>query len=328
VRSVPAGSFQRLTDPETLWHAWREVRRGKRRGPSVAAFELDADRHIFALSRALRDGTWRPAASALRLVRDPKVRLIAAPAVADRLLHRALLETIGPTYERRYLPQCFTRGPGAGMHQAALAYLGLLRRHPWRCQLDIARYFPSVDLGTLEALLFRRLADPDTRLVVSRLLDAGARVYRTQPAREILGSPPGGRRGLALGSYLSQWCGNFYLDGLDHYIKRELKIPGYLRYMDDFVLLAGDPGRLAEARSAIGDWLAAERGLALKAKGGQVRPAHEPATFLGFRISRAGVGPGRKLRRRFAARVRAAAGEGEAALTRCLVSYRGLLLFP
>lgn len=328
MRSVPAGSFRHLSTPETLWHAWREVRRGKRRGPSVAAFELDADRHIFALSRALRDGTWRPSAPALRLVCDPKRRLIAAPAVADRLLHRTLLETIGPTYERGYLPQCFTRGPGAGMHQAALAYLGLLRRHPWRCQLDIARYFPSVDLATLESLLFRRLADPNTRLVVSRLLDAGARVYRTLPAREILGPPPGGHRGLALGSYLSQWCGNFYLDGLDHYIKRELKIPGYLRYMDDFVLFAREPARLAVARSAIGDWLAAERGLALKAKGDQIRPAHEPATFLGFRISRAGVAPSRKLRRRFAARVRAAADEGEAALTRCLVSYRGLLLFP
>jgi len=328
VRSVPAGSFRRLCEPETLWAAWAEVRRGKRAGPGVAAFELDADRHLFALSRALRAGDWRPGAPALRTVRDPKLRLIAAPAVAERILHRALLDTIGPTYERAFIPQCFTRGPGAGMHHAAIAYLGALRRHPWRCQLDIARYFPSVDLGRLEALLFRRLADPDTRLVVTRLLDAGARVYRTATAREVLGPPPDGRRGLALGSYLSQWCGNFYLDGMDQFIKRELKIPGYLRYMDDFVLFAEDRVRLTQARGTLADWLAAERGLALKPKGGQVRPAHEPATFLGFRIGRPGISPGRKLRRRFAARVRIAAGQGEAALERCLISYRGLLLFP
>lgn len=214
------------------------------------------------------------------------------------------------------------------MHQAALAYLGALRRHPWRCQLDIARYFPSVDLGTLEALLFRRLADRDTRQVISRLLDGGARAYRTRPALEVLGPPPAGRKGLALGSYLSQWCGNFYLDGLDHHVKRVLKIPGYLRYMDDFVLFAEDPGRLAEARSAVAEWLAAERGLVLKPKGGQVRPAREPATFLGFRIARSGILPGRKLRRRFAARVRLAADQGELALERCLAAYRGLLLFP
>lgn len=262
MRSVPAGSFRLLSAPETLWHAWRAVRRGKRRGPSIAAFDLDAGRRIFALSRALR------------LVRDPKLRLIAAPPVPERILHRALLDTIGPTYERGYLPQCFTRGPGAGMHQAALAYLGALRRHPWRCQLDIARYFPSVDLGTLEALLFRRLTDPGTRRVISRLLDGGARVYHTRPALEVLGPPPAGRKGLALGSYLSQWCGNFYLDGLDHHVKRVLKIPGYLRYMDDFVLFAEDPGRLAEARSAVAEWLATERGLVLNPTS-TIRPRNE-----------------------------------------------------
>jgi RNA-directed DNA polymerase len=328
MRSVPAGSFRRLCDPLTLWHAWLEVRLGKRRGPAVAAFDLDADRHLFALSRALRDDSWRPAPPRLREIRDPKPRLISAPALADRVLHRALVDDIGPTYARGFLHECFTRGPGTGMHAAVLAYLRLLRRHGWRCQLDIAHYFPSIELARLEALLFRRLHDPRTRQLLTRLLDAGAAVYRTAPARALFGAPRPGRHGLALGSYLSQWCGNLFLDGLDHYVKRELKLPGYLRYMDDFALFDDDPARLAAARAAIGDWLAAERGLALKPRGDQVRPRREPATFLGYRISSAGITPGRKLRRRFRARVQLAARQGPAALERCLLSYRGLLRFP
>ncbi len=107
-----------------------------------------------------------------------------------------------------------------------------------------------------------------------------------------------------------------------------LKIPGYLRYMDDFVLFATERQRLEQAREAIRQWLTVERGLALNPKHGQLRPAHEPATFLGYRISRAGIAPSRKLRRRFRRRIEQAAGEGEEALERCLQSYRGLLLFP
>ncbi len=42
--------------------------------------------------------------------------------------------------------------------------------------------------------------------------------------------PPG--TGLAIGSSLSQWAANLYLDGLDHFIKRELGIRAYLRYLD------------------------------------------------------------------------------------------------
>jgi RNA-directed DNA polymerase len=317
-----------LIRAETLWRAWREVRRGKRRGPTMAAFELDADRNVLALCRALGEHRYRPGPMALRTVRDPKLRLIAAPPVGDRVVHRALLDDIGPTYERGYLDQCFTRGPGAGVHQAVLAFLGLLRRHHWRLPLDVAAYFPSVDLDRLEALLFRRLHDPDARRLVTRLLDSGAHVYRTAPARAILGPPRPGRRGLPLGSYLSQWCGNFYLDGLDHYVKRALKIPGYLRYMDDFVLFSDDRGQLLEARDAIRQWLGDERRLALNPKHGQVRPAREPGTFLGYRIGGPGVTPSRKLRRRLKTRVRAAARRGDADLERCLVSYRGLLLFP
>ena len=111
-------------------------------------------------------------------------------------------------------------------------------------------------------------------------------------------------------------------------MKRELKIPAYLRYMDDFVLFSDCREQLLEAGEAIGQWLEKERGLALNPKHGQVRPARKPATFLGYRVSRAGICPARKLRRRFKQRVRAAARKGDEALERCLRSYRGLLLFP
>jgi len=214
------------------------------------------------------------------------------------------------------------------VHQAVLAYLAALRRHAWRCHLDIAAYFPSVDLTRLESLLFRRLRDPHTRALVTQLLDAGARVYRSTQARAILGPPRPGRRGLALGSYLSQWCGNLYLDALDHQIKRGLTIPGYLRFMDDFVLFGDDRGQLSDARAAVADWLARERGLTLNPRHGQLQPAREPGVFLGYRVSRSGVSASRKLRRRLKERVRTATRQGDGALLRCLESYRGILLFP
>ena len=59
--------------------------------------------------------------------------------------------------------------------------------------------------------------------------------------------------GLPLGSYLSQWCGTFYLDGLDHFVKRDLKIAGYLRYMDDVVLFGDDREILLIARQRMAE---------------------------------------------------------------------------
>ena len=46
--------------------------------------------------------------------------------------------------------------------------------------------------------------------------------------------------GIPIGNYTSQYFANIYLDKLDKYIKEDLKIKYYIRYMDDFILLVKD----------------------------------------------------------------------------------------
>jgi hypothetical protein len=162
------------------------------------------------------------------------------------------------------------------------------------------------------------------------LLQSGAEVYRTPLAVQTLELdryPLAPDCGLPLGSYLSQWCGTFYLDGLDHFVKPELKVEGYLRYMDDFTLFGDDRAALLAARQRIVDWLERERRLQLNPKRWHIVPNTTPGVFLGYRVSRSGIGPSRKLRRSMQRRLQLAAGRGYEPLVRSLQSYRGLLLF-
>ncbi len=108
MRSVPPGSYQRFIQPLALWNAYKNCRRGKRRLPNMAWFDMDADRHILRLHRQLNDHVYSPAPFRLRVIRDPKTRLIAAPSIRDRILHRALLDEIGPWYERSYIEHSYT----------------------------------------------------------------------------------------------------------------------------------------------------------------------------------------------------------------------------
>jgi hypothetical protein len=330
MRSIPAGSYERLITLEALWRAYTACRRSKRRQPRMAAFELDADRHLCALQRDLAAGRYQPDPWQLRVIHDPKSRLIAAPSIRDRVVHRALLDEIGPYYERSFIDHSYTGGYGRGPQRAVLRYLGWVRRYRYRLYLDIRRYFLSIHHPTLCQLLFRQLRDDRCQALIRQLLEAGGAVYRTSLAASVLelkSNPLNPDCGLPLGSYLSQWCGTFYLNGLDHFIKRELKVKGYLRYMDDFVLFADDPAALLEARAAIVAWLAQERRLELNPKRWQVSPTTEPDIFLGYRISPAGISPSRKLRRSLEQRLCQAADRGYESLVRSIHSYRGLLLF-
>lgn len=331
MRSVPSGSFARLSSVRALWAAYLRCRREKRRQPAMARFDVDADTVVMRLHRELAAGGYRPGPFRLRIVLDPKVRLIAAAPIRDRIVHQALVREIGPTFERGFIDTSYAGLPGRGAHRAVLRYLGWTRRFEHRLSLDVRRYFPSIPHERLLALLFHRIADARTRALLVQLVEHGGGVYESALARDVVGiearGPDEVRRGLPIGSYLSQWAGNVYLDGLDHFVKRVLKIPAYLRYMDDFALFADDAATLVHARDAVAEWLWSERGLRLNEKRWHVSPTSAPSVFLGYRVSPAGLAASRKLRRRMAKRLREAAEKGPAAVGRSVASYRGLLLF-
>jgi hypothetical protein len=126
------------------------------------------------------------------------------------------------------------------------------------------------------------------------------------------------------GGYLSHWAGGFYLDSLDHLVTRTLKPGGYLRYMDDFVLFADRPETLDVCRARIIDWLDIERGLRLKVADAPALDNRQPGVFLGFRISRGGIGPGPKALKRLRRRLRRGDDLNPAHLARSLAAFRGM----
>ena len=329
MRSVPAGSHDRLSSLEGLWRAWRRYRRGKTRQPVVARFDLDADQHICALHHALRTARYAPKPCRLRVIREPKTRLIAAAPVSDRVVQQALVTELGPTFERSYIDHSFAGRPERGTHRAVLSYLKWTRMYRFRLSLDIKSYFPSIRHDRLGSLIFRRLRDPQSRRLVAQFLAEGRRVYASPQAARVLGVEPGAwpiDRGLPIGSYFSQWAGALYLDGVDHFIKRALKIGGYQRYMDDLTLFSDDAHQLVDARAQIEAWVDVHRCLALNPKRWHVTPTAQASTYLGYRISRAGIRPSGPAIRRMKARVRVLAGDLRR-LERSLVSYRGWMTF-
>jgi hypothetical protein len=325
MRSVPAGSFERIADPVALWRAWTRCRRGRRRRGDIARFDVDADRRVFALARALRAGDWRPSPLRLCRVHDPKARCVAVASIADRIVQQALVHELEPHYARSFSDQSFGCGAGRGPHRALLCALRYARRHRWRAAVDVACYFASVSHDRLLALYAHCLHDERTLGLLEAILAAGAAAYAVAWVREIVGPVPA-RTGLPIGSYLSHFSGALYLDGLDHHLRRELHVPGHIRYMDDVVLFHDDRAALEGAVEAMREWLRRERGLSLK-PGGSVCSTREPMRLLGWRLNRSGLVPSPKLTRNLRRSIEDAAARGPGAMERTVVAWRGLVEF-
>jgi hypothetical protein len=98
------------------------------------------------------------------------------------------------------------------------------------------------------------------------------------------GIEPGERRGLPIGNLTSQFWANVYLDPLDHLAARLPGVRGYLRYMDDLLLLADDKPALWSAKRSVEKFARDRLRLTLKERATVLAPVLEGIPWLGFRV--------------------------------------------
>lgn len=266
------GVWDEIVSFTNLLRATTRAAAGKRTTKGVAAFLARREPELLALQRELVLGTWRPGEPTTFVIWDPKVRTITAAPFRDRVVHHALIDVLEPWLDRRMVPHSFACRRGKGQHRALRYAQRLLRQHAWFLKLDVRGFFPSlahdVVLATLERVVKDRRALALCEVLVRH----------------------GGERGsgLPIGNLTSQWFANLVLDRMDHWLVEELRVPGYVRYMDDFVLFGSDKVSLRGWLGEVTAFLAGLQ-LAVKERATLLAPATQGLPFLGCRSYRGTV---------------------------------------
>jgi hypothetical protein len=320
--------YDHITSWSNLLLAYRKASRGKRGHPNVAAFEYRLEDNLLALQDELRSFAYQPGNYSSFYIHEPKRRLISAAPFRDRVVHHALCNCIGPAFERSFIFDTYANRRRKGTHRALDRAQDFARRYPYLLQCDLRQYFPSIDHYILSAILARKIADPRVLWLCEQIIASGAGVLRNEydmvyfPGDDLFAALR--PRGLPIGNLTSQFWANVYLSGFDHFVKRELRCPAYVRYVDDFLLFAEDKRVLWEWKLRIEERLAALR-LTLH-PGAQPRPVTEGFPFLGFIIDpqrrRLKRRKGIDFRRRFK-RLLGAYAQGEIPLSRVTASVQG-----
>ena len=200
---------------------------------AVQRFHVALEYQILNIRESLIAETYKWGEYRRFWVMDPKLRLIESAPFRDRIVHQALVEVLDPVIDPTLYYHSYACRSGRGTHAAVRQLQTWVGNRPqWHfLQMDVTKFFPSIDRETLFKLVQQKIADEK----MLRLIQA------------LLFSAPG-NNGIPIGNLTSQLFANLYLNPLDQYIKRELKIPFYLRYMDDIVLLAKDQTFLNQAR--------------------------------------------------------------------------------
>jgi len=274
-------------DFENLYLAWRKARKGKRGREGPAAFERGQEDELLALQRELQEFTYTPGPYHSFYIHDPKQRLISAAPFRDRVVHHALVRVIAPVWESRFIHDTYANRVGKGTYLAIDRAQEYLRKYRFFLPCDLRQYFPSIDHELLRGEFARRIRDENVLWLCDQILASGVGVLADEyemawfPGDDLLAaSRP---RGLPIGNLTSQFWANVYLNDFDHFVKRELGCPAYLRYVDDFVLFSDDPAQLKDWRKAIIEKLAGLR-LVLHEERARSFASASGLPFLGFRL--------------------------------------------
>ena len=206
---------------------------------SIPKWRRNWEERLVKLAREVKGSTYKP--RPLRLRRIPKPnrrewRELRIPTVTDRVLQRAVLQTLYPVFEPVFLDCSFGYRPNLGLKNAVVRILVLRENgYRWVVDADIDDFFNQVSHPMLMDFLKTDLPDDSLLGLIWAWLEIG----RPDPAEP---------RGIPMGSPLSPLLANVFLHRLD----KALSADGYpvVRYADDFLVFAPSQNSARDAYRA------------------------------------------------------------------------------
>lgn len=222
----------------------------------------------------------------------PKFRKVIYIDYPNKIIQRAAYDILNPRLVKSFIPMTYACIPGRGQYaamQQVRKWMADTRRSPgewYYYKFDVAKFFYRIDHEILMRLLARKIDDPKMidllgYYICNTAVPFGLPVCANQ--RDVLPEEMLYDVGIPIGGGLSHTLGNVYLEPLDQFIKRELRVQKYARYMDDGVMFDNDKQRLRDNGRRAEEYLHDKLLLQFNAKTA-LRPVRCGVEFVGCQI--------------------------------------------
>lgn len=271
--------FNKLIEPENLFHAWEEFRSDKKKKEDVVLFERNLESEIFKLHRELISETYKHSGYTGFFISDPKKRHIHKAVVRDRVLHHAIMGILYPLYDKIFIHNSFSCRVGKGTHKGVQVLRSMLwkasrnnTRTVFILKCDIQKFFDSIDHDILLSILRKTIKDEQLVNLLTEVVESFTGEQSTLFER----------RGVPIGNLTSQLFANVYMDKFDQYVKHIIKVKHYARYTDDFVVVSESREYLISLLPKLSLFLSKELRLCIHPKKVEIRKYSEGVDFLGY----------------------------------------------
>lgn len=269
--------LEKILDKENLNKAYKHVKANKG-APGVDGVTVDEAYENITQKKEkwlhqIRKRTYKP--QPVRRVQIPKengkIRNLGIPTVFDRIIQQSIVQVLSPIFEEQFSKTSYGFRPGRCCENAIVKALEYLNDgYEWIVDIDLERFFDTVDQDRLINIIMRTIKDGDVVSLIRKYLSAGVMDKGIIKATE-KGTPQGGN--------LSPLLSNIMLNELDKELeKRALR---FVRYADDCIILVKSEKAANRVLESITKFIEKKLGLKVNAEKSKVtRPTR--TKYLGF----------------------------------------------
>ena len=292
-----------------LFKAYFSARKNKRNTFSALEFELNYEKELFKLYDELKNGNYEISKCTVFIVFDPVQREIIASSFRDRIIHHLIFNYINPIFEKSFIYDSYSCRKNKGTHfginrvnKFCKSCSDNYKKETYVLKLDISGYFMNINKIILwqkiEEFLFknRKKCNFDFNLTIfliqKVIFHSYIKDYTIRGSLKDWQGLPKNKSlffskincGLPIGNLTSQLFSNIYLNDFDHYIKKDLKVRYYGRYVDDFLLFDNNKIILKDRFIRIKEYLNNNLNLQLNNKKIYLQNINKGVKFLGVII--------------------------------------------
>ncbi len=219
---------------QVVWKAYLKVKSNRGAGGidnvTIEAFDKEVGKNLYKLWNRMSSGSYMP--SAVKLVEIPKgngeTRPLGIPSVSDRVAQMCAVLLLEPVIEPLFYESSYAYRPNRSAHQAVEAARRRCWKYDWVLDLDIRKFFDTIDHELLMKAVKRHTSEAWILLYIERWLKVP---YQTRDGQQIKRGS-----GVPQGSVIGPLVANLFMHyTFDEWMKRKYPLVPFERYADDTI---------------------------------------------------------------------------------------------
>lgn len=305
--------YNKINDVDVIMKMYDKVKKSTKNKRKISNFDDYYSENIINIRNIINSKNYIPSKYNIFFIREPKVRIIMSQNIKDKIINHLVAKYfLIDIFDRKLIKENTATREKKGTHYALNLFKKYINYYKnkyddfYILKFDISKYFYNIDHSIVKDIIKHEIKDKEVLKIINRIVDSTDLSYvnnsisyfkkkeidrlnkldiidKAIKIKEIEELPLYKKgKGLPIGNMTSQIIATFYLNSLDHYIKENLGIKHYIRYMDDGVLIFHNKGYLDYCLKEIEKKLK-ELKLSLNKKS-KIYRSNEEIEFLGFRF--------------------------------------------